>query len=232
MEGEKTNTAPYPQYEIVQTQQTNTLCITPTGHTKNHYWKTGNCSAKQLPTNITRRTKVQHHPHRHTKYPNQDKIQHKLHFHAKLKTQCNIYKPNNTDCRCPIALSAKCCTPHQEHTMTPTTCPQFPKMLLLKKTHSPLTKIHKPSFLNPCKHVTAPNFCTTLTDTHTHTQKHHTLFTQNMNQTESLAATIALLQAIKTPNKVKATVPSLNTTQPNQYSQLTQPFQKPDFYTP
>ena len=48
-------------------------------------------------------------------------------------------------------------------------------------------------------------FHNTLTDTYV--QKHHTLSTHNMNQSESLATTVALLQAIKTPNKAKATLP-------------------------
>ena len=95
---------------------------------------------------------------------------------------------------------------HLDYTQTSTTEHlQQSHKLPQEKTHPPLSKIHISLLPNPCQHVILPFFHNTFTDTYA--QKHSTLSTHNMNQTESLAATIALLQAIKTPNKVKATLP-------------------------
>ena len=67
---------------------------------------------------------------------------------------------------------------------------------------SSLTKTRK-FFPSPCSHMTKHFFRTFNKDL----QTYHTQPTPIMNPAESITATIALLKAIKTPNKVKATLP-------------------------
>ena len=88
--------------------------------------------------------------------------------------------------------------------LPPTNHLKISYLLLPNKIYPSLLQLEKFS-PTPCHRMTKYLFRTVFSDTHS--QVHHPHSMHIMNQAESLAATIALLKAIKTPNKVKATLP-------------------------